>query len=153
MRELPRFPSTPAPSRGQEDPDHEDRAAILARRAAFVAAAIAALGAAACGETRAPHQVALVDAPDARATIPVPVIDPDSALAPAPPAPKLDASSTGLGPRNTEDDLDAGGRDAARKSRSKGPVRVERDASAVPRPCLSLATPQLLAPNEEDESR
>jgi hypothetical protein len=126
------------PSDGPED---EDRGAILARRAAFVAAALATMGVAACDHTSGP--IPTLEPPstsDASSTAPMPCLsvarpvepEPDAAL----PNPEPSAAPAPCLSQRPPQHLDAGR--AASPQPCLKPV-PPKPPKPVPAPCLSVA--------------
>jgi hypothetical protein len=129
-----RAPEDDLPPATHHDPEAEDRAAILRRRAMFVASAIAGLGlASSCGETgagpRACLDVSIPEQPAADAGAPDAAADAEEPLIQPNPQPCL-----GGAPR-TPSPLDAGTPDGGK--RRPGPcLKI-----APPRPCLDMPAP------------
>jgi hypothetical protein len=132
-----------------EGDEAEDRAAILRRRAVFIASAIAGLGVAAgCGEPQPCLEVA----------IPAP-LDPGSAAATSIEAPSSSSADAGADSGDAGDDAgeqqdagshDAGSRDAGSRDAGLGggggmspkPPTPSTCLKVAPRPCLKKAPPR-----------
>lgn len=138
-------PHPGAPSSGQhaQDDEAEDRAAILRRRAMFVASAIAGLGLAACSEPQPCLNISIPMEPPADAGAP----DADAA-ADAEPVPclsvavpmELDAGASDAGSGTAPADAGTRAQDAGSGAQDAG-----TDAGAPkprPRPCLKKAPPR-----------
>ncbi len=123
---------------GDDDPSDEDRAAILRRRAVFVASAVAGLGlAAGCAES-APRPCLDISVPEpsGQATAqPTQSAEPQACLQLAsPPQPCLDlAAPEDAGLTGIED----GGRDAGQPR----PCLRKAPPAPPPKPCLKVAPP------------
>lgn len=138
----------PSLNTAAHDEEAEDRAAILRRRAVFIASAIAGLGVAGCSGDPRPCLDVYVppDSPDAGADA--------STDADAEPVPCLSvALSAAPGPTEVPEDLDAGAPGPGATSTQDGGPRPRPCLKVAPRPCLSPPRPclDMAAPSDPDD--